>query len=100
MQGFQEGLHTGGGRVGLELHEHLAHGPVDGHDQVAPAALVLHLWQVLHINMHVDWLVALEGLLSGNRLLELEGIEIVMLHGDAGTAPDPNERHRDSGTPA
>ena len=62
--------------IGLELNEHPACGPVDGHEQVAPLRFVLHLGQVLHINVHIAWLVALEGLVSERRLLGLEGIEV------------------------
>ena len=56
--------------VGLELHKHPARGPVNGHEQVAAAAPVLHLGQVLHVHVHRARLVALEGL----RLTGLEGI--------------------------
>ena len=76
VQRLQEGLRTGGCLVGLELHEDPARGPVDGHEQIAPAVLVLHLGQVLHIHVHIAWLVALEGLVDHSRLLGLEGIEV------------------------
>ena len=76
MQCLQEGLRTGSCLVGLELHEHPARGPVDSHEQVAPAALVLHLGQILHIHVHIAWLVALEGLVGYRRLLGFEGVEV------------------------
>ena len=62
VQGVQEGL--GGGRrlVGLDGDIHPARGPVDGHEQVAPAGLVDHLGQVLHIHMQVARFVGLEWL--------------------------------------
>jgi len=63
--------------VGLELHEHLPRGPADGHEQVAPAALVVHPGQVvLHVHVHVAGLVALEGLVDNHRRLRLQGIEV------------------------
>lgn len=77
VQSLQKGLRTGSCFVGLQLHEHPTRGPVDGHEQVAPAALVLHLGQVLHIHVHIAWLVALKGLVGYRRRLGLEGIEVV-----------------------
>ena len=53
VQCLQEGLRTGGRLVGLELHKHPARSPINGHEQIAPAALVLHLGQVLHIHVHI-----------------------------------------------
>src|SRR6218665_165081 len=72
VQCLQEGLCTGSRLVGLELHEHPSRGPVDGDEQVAPAALVAHLGQVFHIHVHVARLVALEGLVGHRRLLGLD----------------------------
>ena len=72
----QEGLCAGWRLVGLELHKHPTRGPIDSHEQVAPAALVLHLGQVLHVHVHIAWLVALEGLVGYRRRLGLEGVEV------------------------
>ncbi len=47
VHGVQKRLGAGRRLVLLDLHKHPARGPVDGHEQIAPAALVLHLWQVL-----------------------------------------------------
>ena len=76
VQCLQEGLRTGGRLVGLELHKHPARSPINGHEQIAPAALVLHLGQVLHIHVHIARLVALEGLVCYRRLLGFEGVEV------------------------
>ena len=76
MQGLQKGLRAGSGLVGLELYEPPARGPVNSHEQVAPAALVLHLGQILQIHVQVAWFVALEGLMGHRRLLGLEGVEV------------------------
>lgn len=43
VQRPQKGLRTGGGRAGLELYEHPSRSLVDGHEQVAPVALIPHL---------------------------------------------------------
>lgn len=43
---------------------------------VTPAALVLHLGQVLRVHVHIAWLAALEGLVGHHRLLGLEGGEV------------------------
>ena len=67
---------TGRGLVLLDLHEHPAGSAVDGHEQVAPAALILHLWQVLQIDVQVSRLVSLECLAHRCGLLGLERIEI------------------------
>lgn len=64
VQRLEEGLCTGCGLVGLELYKHPTRSPIDSHEQVAPAALILHLGQVLHVHVHVAWLVALEGLVG------------------------------------
>ena len=64
VQRLEEGLCTGCCLVGLELHKHPTRSPIDSHEQVAPAALILHLGQVLHVHVHVAWLVALEGLVG------------------------------------
>ena len=73
---FEKGPGTGRCLVGLELHEHPARGPVDGHEQVAPLRFVLHLGQVLHVHVHVAWLVAFEGLVRYRRFPGLEGVEV------------------------
>ena len=76
VQCLQEGLCTGRRLVGLELHKHPARGPVNGHEQIASAALVLHLGQVLHVHVHIAWLVGLERLVHRLWLLGLEGVEV------------------------
>ena len=59
VQCLQEGMRTGGCLVGLQLHEHPGGRPVNSHEQIAPAALVLHLGQELHVHVQVARLVAL-----------------------------------------
>ena len=95
VQCLEEGLCTGGCLVGLELHKHPACSPVNGHEQVAPAALVLHLGQVLHVHVHIARLVALERLVHRLWLLGLEGVEIA--RSMAAQAPIQT-RARDMGT--
>lgn len=51
-------------------------GPADDHKQVALAALVLNLGQVLRVHVHIAWLVALEGLVGHGRLTGLEVVEV------------------------
>ena len=50
------------GAAGLDRNEHPARSPVDRHEQVAPARLVGHLRQVLHVHVQVARLVRLERL--------------------------------------
>lgn len=76
VQCLEEGLRTGGCLVGLELHKYPTSGSVNGHEQIAPAALILHLGQVLHIHVKVARLIALEGLVGYRRRLGLEGVEV------------------------
>ena len=61
-QRVQEGLCSGCRLAVLDCHEYPARSAVDGHEDVAPCALVSHLRQVLHVHMHVTRLVGLERL--------------------------------------
>ena len=48
--------------IGVDVHEHPACGAVNGHEQIAPLALVGHLREVLDVHMQEARLVVLEGL--------------------------------------
>ena len=62
---FEKAARTGSRLVFLDRHKHPAGGAVYGHEQIAPAGLVLHLRQVFHIDVHIPWLIRLEGLVLG-----------------------------------
>ncbi|BAO82883.1 hypothetical protein SMCB_0655 [Serpentinimonas maccroryi] len=76
VQGAKESLGTGCGLVALDRHVHPARGAVDGHEQVAPLCLIGHLRQVLHVDVQVARLVALEALVGLTGRGGLEGIEV------------------------
>lgn len=76
VQGTQEGTSTGRRLVVLDLHKYPARGAVYGHKQVAPAALVGHLRQVLDVDVQETGLIGLERLVRGRRCLGLERIQI------------------------
>ena len=92
MQCVQKILCTGRCLVGFELHKHPACGPVDGHEQIAPAALVLHLGQVLHIHVYIAGLVALEGLVG---LSSRTGLEVVQVASPMSAQAPVQARARD-----
>ena len=95
MQGLEEGFGAGGTLVGFNGHKHPACGPVDGDEQVAPLALVLHLGQVLHIHVQETRLVALEGFVGLLGCGGLQGVQVA--HTMAAHAP-VKSRARDIGT--
>lgn len=76
VHGIEKRLGTGRRLVLLDLHEHPARGAVDGHEQVAPTALVLHLRQVLQVQVQVPRLVGLERLARGRRLRGFERVQV------------------------
>ena len=72
---LQKGVCSGCRLVCLGLHEHPADSSINGLEQIAPLALVLHLRQLLHVHVHKAWLVALErlvGLLWRYRFQDIE----------------------------
>ena len=85
MQRLQERLGTGGCLVGLDLHKHPACSPVDGHKQIAPFRLILHLRQILHIHVQIARLIAFKSLVGLHWLVRFQGIEIA--HAVATQAP-------------
>lgn len=50
------------GLLALDGDEHPACGAVDGHEDIAPLCLILHLRQVLHVHVDVARLIGFEGL--------------------------------------
>ena len=75
MRYLQKGVCSVGRLFGLGLHEHPADSSINGPEQIAPLALVLHLRQLLHVHVHKAWLVALErlvGLLWRCRFQDIE----------------------------
>ena len=63
-QSLQEGLSRLGALVLADLQVHPASGPVDGHEQILAGCLVLHLGQVLDVDVHKARLVGLEPLVG------------------------------------
>ena len=85
---------AGSALVCLDGQEHPARSPVEGHKQVAPLGLVLHLRLVLNIHVPVARNVALECLVGLAERLRLEGIGVA----DAMAAQAPVQpRARDMG---
>ena len=73
---LQKGLGIGCRLAALDLHEHPARGPVDGHKQIAALAFIGHLGQVLDVHMHIARFIELEALGRFFGLLGQQGLEI------------------------
>lgn len=92
VQAAQEVAAAGLALVGIDAQENPAGGAVDGDEQVAPGALVGHLWQVLDVHVHEARRVILEGLAHDRRVLVLHRAPVQAVARQA--AHQAGARHR------
>ena len=92
VQAAQEVAAAGLALVGVDAQENPAGGAVDGDEQVAPGALVGHLWQVLDVHVHEARRVILEGLAHDRRVLVLHRAPVQAVARQA--AHQAGARHR------